>query len=268
MGDWPLFPAAGGVQNGSMRSVQTGASANTKTAWVESIASVNKEGHLAIDFHPADAPQDYLLDIGVGAAGSEVVLVGNIYGCCIAASEYGQVHSIVFPVRVPAGARISSRVQSSGASKWSDHVIHIIQGSTFSPSVLGRKVVTYGAATGDSGGMSVDPGATVNVKGAYSELNASCSHLKGFLLAFGTQIITTRNDFEAWSVDIAVGSAGSEVVIVPDIRLWARAFVYDILPRWSVFFPVPVSASSRIAVRASCSHNTYRTIDVILYGIV
>ncbi|MGH3987826.1 MAG: hypothetical protein ACRDTZ_10960 [Pseudonocardiaceae bacterium] len=73
-----------------------------------------------------------------------------------------------------------------------------------------------------------------------------------------------------WLVDIGVGGAGSEQVLVPNFRLAAttfETFVPSVMPT----VPVSIPQSSRLAVRAQCSITTNsiggRLFDVVLYGI-
>ena len=97
-------------------TVDPGATANTKSAWVEAIASCNFNIK-QLDFFvwqtvSKDPSVTYLIDIGIGASGSEVVIIPNYYiiGPAWSAAKYPTLTK--FDVNIPAGTRIAIRLQS------------------------------------------------------------------------------------------------------------------------------------------------------------
>ena len=97
-------------------SIQSGYPAHTKGAWVELIASTSKKAiGVAVTFSCAENPYRYLFDLGIGAAGSETVLIPNIY---LRIDGINAICSttLFLPCFIPAGTRISMRFQLSGAA--------------------------------------------------------------------------------------------------------------------------------------------------------
>lgn len=93
-------------------------SAHTKASWTEIVlATTNPIRQLIVV--PGCIPattvinqSDTLIDIGVGASGSEAVLVGDI-PCSYTANESVTCPTIPIPVTIPAGTRLSARFQKN-----------------------------------------------------------------------------------------------------------------------------------------------------------
>ncbi len=129
------------------------------------------------------------------------------------------------------------------------------------------KVTDYGTDLSDSGGTQVDPGATGNTKGAYSELVASSAGLiRHLMIGIGvqsSQITSTALHL----IDVAVGTAGSEQIILPDL-FTATAVAKDLRQPRVMAFPCHVPPGSRLAARAQCNTiGVDRTFDMIIYGV-
>lgn len=104
------------VDTSSTVTVTANSSAHTKGAWSEIIATTSANASLVyviVDgIGASNADTSTLLDIGTGASGSETALVSNIaVGGAITSAVFGRFN-IEVPVKVPAGARISARIQS------------------------------------------------------------------------------------------------------------------------------------------------------------
>lgn len=97
------------------------ATANTKGAWAEMIAStgINSQQIILQLQRASLASGRYRMDIGVGAAGSEVVALGDVSFVCgvdsgTDASQYcSRDMTLHVPLTIPAGSRISMRIQAS-----------------------------------------------------------------------------------------------------------------------------------------------------------
>lgn len=117
---------AWGVDTATSQGTQATASATqyTKGAWVEMIAATGIDSQqIVVQLQRASlAGGRYRLDIGIGAAGSEVVAVGDITFVTgsDAASDASQFCSrdmtLHIPLTIPAGSRVSMRIESNGAS--------------------------------------------------------------------------------------------------------------------------------------------------------
>jgi len=124
-------------------------------------------------------------------------------------------------------------------------------------------------ATADSGGTNIDGGATANTKGAYAELVASSARpYKAFYVMFGNMAQAARVAAN-FLVDVAIGAAASESVIVSNIQV-AGEGQEGIRPPIVGPYYVPIPSGTRIAARCQCSgttDTTQRDIDVALLGV-
>ena len=276
MGDWGIISGQRfetiGVDAANSRGTNiTGdASANTKGSWVELVASSAfdvKGIWIDIGF---GSLADFLVDIGVGAEGSEQVIISNLYATPGATSGTALRSATTYclPISIPVGTRISARSQSTGTGLGIRLTVTLMGLGFASPQPLSR-MTTYGAATGDSGGTSIDPGATIQTKGAWVEIiGSSTNKMSALALAIGNQNNAARLS-ASWLFDISVGAATSEVILIPDLFLASNASGDMVFPITMGTFPVHVPRGTRIAARAQCSINdaTDRLFDLILYGI-
>ena len=242
----------------------TSGAANTKGSWVEVEDSLTSDAQGLLLTFGDSSSDDYLFDIGVGAAASEVVVVANIPWCRQLASS-GIKESAYIPFRIAAGARVSLRCQNTVGGGTASAGVTFLHAVPLSPCTV---ATTYGAATADSGGTSVDPGSSANTKGAYSQITASTTGaIKWLLVGIGNQVNTTRTSAN-WLMDIATGGAGAEVVLIPNLNLQAGAGL-DVMHPHYFSFPCDIPSGTRLAVRAQCSITdaTDRLFDVILIGL-
>ena len=109
------------------------------------------------------------------------------------------------------------------------------------PLFGGQRFSTEGEDLTDSGGTEVTSGAA-NTKGSYVELVASSSFdAQGILVCANSNTFVA---FKAHLLDIAVGAAASEQIILPDLLttdFW-DAFFYG-------YFPISIPSGTRISAR-------------------
>lgn len=237
------------------------ASANNKGSYVELSSSIPFGVSGVLIQTNFGTLGDALIDIALGAAGSEIVIWSNL----LATAQKLRGGSFYVPLVLPAGQRLSARCQHTSSSGSVQFQITLIGagGGGF------QRVEPCGAATGDSGGVSVEPGAVAHTKGAYSELIAATAFAyKWAVLAIGGQNNAIRSTSN-WLVDLAVGAAASEQIIVPDLLHRCDGNGDDGVypPYWS--FPISIPAGSRVAVRAQAETTdaTDRIFDAVLYGL-
>lgn len=244
------------------------ATQNVKGSYAEIVASTPFDScALYVILARPSANLDYLIDIAIGAGGSEKIIVENLL---ISGKIDDTTMDLLIPFNLPAGTRLSARCQC-GPSAGSGTI-------DIAVSLFGRAILqshglscctTYGAATGSSGATGIDPGGTANTKGSYAEIeDATAKPIRQLIVQVGDRannIMTTAT----WLLDIAIGAAGSEVVLIPDLLLVASTGNDTILPGVLGPFPVWVPAGSRLAARAQCSINdaTDRLIDVGIIGV-
>lgn len=262
--------------NASGISVFTnGGSANTKGAWFELTASLAYTVYaLSIEMRAGSlsgATNSFLLDVGLGAPGSEVVVLENVL-CSVHATDGNPYAVIDLPLGVPQGTRISARAQANnGLLHEIRALMHLPTLSRQSPIETPAAVTTtYGANTGDSGGVFVDPGPTTGVKSAWSEVGiAGGQGVRVLVVGIGSQQQANRaGEIGNYFVDIGMGAPGSEVVVVPDVPVLSPDGIGVLLPILSLPYPVSIPAGVRISARASSTINSVpgRQFDVIVYG--
>lgn len=275
MPDWPSlggdnrYEWGGDAANSRGVSLTAPGAINTKGAWTQIIAATAFCA-TAINIHIGEgqANPDQLIDIGIGGAGSEIVLISNMVKGT-GTGNIGKGALYQFPLLIPQGVRISARYQTTSITSPNCRVsVRLMGQGFFSPSPL-EVVTTYGADTTDSGGTSIDPGATANTKGAWTVLSASTGQpMRALVFAAGNQGNTTRTSCN-WLVDVGMGGAGVEQVIVPNYWLEASSTDDTVTPQASPLFPVNIPSASRLVVRAQCSINTatVRLFDAVIYGV-
>ena len=271
MGEWSISSDARLVTVGQTAASSTGTTvtagtANVKGVWAQISAAtpVNASGVIVM-LASLSANGDYLIDIGIGAAGFESVLIRNILYCRRADDACAHFR---FDVGVPAGSRLVARAQSTASSPTVVVAAMLLSYGFPGLSHLGL-VLDYGTAVADSGGTGVDPGATLNTKNSWAELvAATASPIRQILICIGNQGNNVRSA-ASWLLNIGVGPAGQEHVILADMTLESETVADLMQPPVLGPFPVAIPAGSRIAARAQCSISdaTDRLFDVAVYGV-
>lgn len=249
--------------------VTASSTANTKGAWAEidSSLAISLNGFVVnIVGNTVSVTTDFLMDIGVGSAGNEEVIIPNILFSVGAGLDLDFQKNFGTPLGVCAGVRVAARIQATAGSA-SCGVSLQAAATSFKMSTPYQEIIAFGANTGDSGGVQVDPGGTANTKGAWSEIVASTSEdVFGLCASIGVQANANQR-VNRFQFDIAVGSSGNEEIIIPDTvtRVSAAEFAYAM----TNFMPVSVPSGSRLAVRdqSSDTNATDRLLDFILYGL-
>lgn len=247
-------------------TVTAGASADTKGAFSQVVASTSFDASGLFIFLGAGSsgPNSYLVDIAVGGSGSEQVIIPDLLYQQATVGRENWVLSV--PLAIPVGTRVSARCQSNNASETVQVSLLLMAGGFPTSSPLGRAVM-YGAGA-SSGGTAIDPGSTADTKGTWVEIASSTGNpirWLGILIGAKTNAALTTG---RWRMDIGVGSAGSEQVLLGDIDLSASAGSDSIGPM-AIGVPVRIPAGTRLAVRAqsNITDATDRLFDAMLLGV-
>lgn len=271
MADWPggfgaTEYATVGVDTATSLALlySTPASANTKGSYAELSSSlpIDADGFLLV-IQDAIGPVDYLIDIAIGAAASEVNIIENLL---CASGSGGTPQKAFFPIPIKKGSRVAVRAQAHATNQAFRISITLVNGDFFSSWRLGR-ATTYGANTATSGGVQVDAGGSANTKGAWSEIiSATTASCRALLLCIGSLhqgIVTGTYSL----VDVGVGGAGSETVVIPNYPLRAAANTDVHEPPW-LLLPCSIASGQRVAVRSQCSTTNAgdRLFEVVLIG--
>ena len=277
MPDFPLSDGAttsstlgGDLATSSGTIITASATPNTKGAYTELLSSTTAPiggFSVAIQGEELTAPTDFLLDISVGGAGSEEVIVPDLLFSIGNSMDTGLLLTFEIPVSIPQGIRIAARMQASAASEAIACSI-IAKATTFSSSGTGASMIAVGANTADSGGTQVDPGGTINTKGSYTEITASLGRtINGILLATGQQT-NTANRRNKFLIDIAIGGSGSEEIIVSNYPMTATQQETTFLGRAVIPITIPVGTRISIRCQSADADSTDRLLDYVIYGVV
>lgn len=248
-----------GVYNAT---VAAPAGLNTKGLYTELSASTTFDSsRLYFVNRSQNTVSKCLLDISTGAAGVETVRCADIM---LQRGVGGQDSNMILPLNIdiPSGTRIAMRMQSS------------VTITTVAPYLIQEDVplasisnpVTYGSNLTTSGGVTVDTGAVVDTKGAYSQITASTTvDIDAIACIHGMNNTLPAN--AGFKTDIATGAAGSETIVAPDFS-WTTTALGLYIP--NVFqFNLVIPSGTRLAVRAqsTTTNATDRVYEAIIIGM-
>jgi hypothetical protein len=252
--------AAAGVTN-----LTPSATLNTKGAYSQLIASTAAVTRSILIQCSAAVVQvtpgkQWLIDIALGGAGSEVNLIPNlVFGVPTQYSNSG--FCMLLPMTIAAGTRISARCQTNINSATDTAPIKI---TTFSQGFGGNGVDAIGVSTATSEGTALTPAS--GSKSSYVQLTASAARAyKGMFALFDCQGAAGGN-YTTDQIDFATGAAASEVVFLPDFMLNDSSGSFAPYGNCTGYLPFSIPAASRIAVRGQGS-GTANAIGVSVYGV-
>ncbi len=258
----PLQPtghAGPGCDRSALVTVTTGA-ANTMGAWATLITATSVEmSRIRVvpnaDIFATTTARGYLADIGVGAAGSEQVIVDDLnWG----SSGQGGLRELL--CRIPAGSRVSMRGQSVVAS------VAVAFYATLDARANLRDcpelVTTYGANPAASTGTAVSPGSSSGVWGAWTTIVASTTRPTRWL-ATSLGISTANQLLATGLVEVATGAVGQEVVID---SLRYRTTASEECNSYMTPAQIDLPAGVRLSARTQ-QNNVTGAIGVVLHGM-
>jgi hypothetical protein len=254
MADWNYIGNSRVTDDGggaSRKNVDTG-SANTKTAWVEMTASLPHTicGILA---ELQNAPGEYqVLDIGVGAAGSEVVVVPDVR----ASNSLSGVHAnlgLYIPLSLPAGSRVACRSQGSAGSAFMRVKFQYL-GDAWAGIQAPSRYENWGFNAGTTKGTQFTTGS--GSKGAWVQLVAASAFTTKWMNIYLVGDTAPADFF----IDIGIGAAASEIVLFSDLAYTVENLAQHIGP-----FPFSIPAGTRVAVRGQAGGQT-NTCHILVGG--
>lgn len=256
---YPAGPTAPGT------TLTGSGTANTKGSYVEFEDSTTfASNYIEIHLGNGASNRQQAVDLATGAGGAETVVVPNMLSDTNGTSSHVSSCAFRLPLAIAISTRVSMRVavNSTSSDTIRAAITLIASGDTEGPT----SYVNYGYDSSDSGGVSVDPGAMANTKGAYSELTSSTSAITQIICVNVTYKANTAGTSAFFAVDIATGAGGAEVVLIPDLRFqqgWTASQATGIKDRTRTFLTY-IPASTRIAAAASSdlTDATDRLIDV------
>lgn len=276
---------AGANDNGSVTASSigtqcTGGATNTKGSYAQLIASTLADACWAIVTLDAGngIGNAACVDIAVGGSGSEVVIAPNLVvvpsGSITVVQPNANYYS--FPCQIPAGSRVAARCQGSSASEKVNVSVILFDGA-FTMMEGAAGVDVYGFNTATTLGTQIDPGATINAKGAYVQLSASITNdIMGIFGAYdmrGSQAGALAAPTQ-FLIDIAIGGSGSEQIIVPNLPMMnerrGAGSAMNVCGVGNIpYIPLGIPAGTRVAARAQCNSAdaTARLFGLTLYGV-
>jgi hypothetical protein len=245
-------------------AVTAAGSANTKGSWVELDASAafNADGFF-VHLLGITTTRDYLVDIGIGGAGAESVLLPNLPYCSGVGFRFPA--ECYVPLPITAGTRIAARCQSANASAVVHMGLELVQGQAYR-AMRKTTVTAIGVNTGDSGGTDVDAGAVAGSFGAWTTISASlASPVTYAIICAGNRANSGRT--LAWGgLELAVGAAGFETKISEMMQL-EHSDSEVMLPMYRSR-EYNLAAGQRLAARSICENAdaTDRIFDLTVMG--
>ena len=217
--------------------VSAAGSNNVKGSYVQLIASTaHPAGGMLIVLGGANSGgRGFLVDIAVGAAASEQVIIPNLYHYAQQDSTFTYTY---VPISVPKGSRLSARVQSTSASSNVRVNLILVAGE----SSLPQAAVDYGSNTGSTTGTSVTSGSGSNNKGSWAQLTASTTapHRWGIFCV-------RASGNSQYLFDIGIGGSGSEQVLVPNLNCRDSSTGPPVI----YSMPMRIPKGTRVACRAA-----------------
>ena len=263
-----IATAGGDTSDTSGVTVTAHASGATKGSYSELIASTAFDADWLFIAFTGDNSTRSLIDLAIGAGGSEVVIIENLLHDSEGSIANGQGYFL--PIFIAAGSRLAVRMQSAVGGVVIECVLVYGKGG-FGMQQPFSRVITLGADTMNTTGTNLGDGSswTAHTKKAYQELVSSlAANIDALTIAFNTPGTAADNDRNLY--DFAVGAAASEQIIIADFMTVVDS-QSGMTP--SPFGPIPLSiaAGTRIAARtqisvarAAAAGDRY----VILYGFV
>lgn len=186
-----------------------------------------------------------LIDIGLGAGGSEQVIINNFRFSGFTANRIAE--SVYFPIYVPKGQRIAARMQAPLASETVLVTLFGVRAGLTAIESFGASE-DYGVDTANSKGTQVSKPASANTKGSWTEVCASLTNpCKELMVIIGDDGQASHNNNVLF--DVAIGAASSEQIIAADIVVATDVGEKSTPTR--VRIPVSLPAGTRISGRYS-----------------
>lgn len=207
-----------------------------------------------------------LTKIAVGAAASEKDIIFDLYASSGTNGNVTTEYS--FPCNIPAGTRISAACCNNGTTDSNLVVVMLFDGA-FAHMDGCAGVDSIGMTTASSQATDVDPGGTANTKGSYVQLTSSTARdYVGIIVNQGSNSTDNFSYTSPGSIDIAIGSSGNEIIILPDMAMCPHG-AFNNAYSHPPFFPIAIPAGTRISARAQQGNITSgtRVPGVCCYGV-
>jgi hypothetical protein len=246
-------------------------------SWVQLVPSTPQDtSFIIVNIETAVATvasQAIGVNIGFGAAGSEKIVLQDLNVLLLGTATYYSA-TYAFPVNIPVGSAISA--QACGVKSGSADVAYVhlqlFDGEFTQLQCAG--VDSIGATFGGAIGTALLLPASTATKSSWVQMTPSTPRdYVGLGWAFTAYSdVTNVNNVDRYYADIAIGAAGSEQVIVPNIWINLTSVGSDGLQisnaaRLAQVIPIQIPAGTKISVRAQSGANISRNTALIAYGL-
>lgn len=251
----------------------------SNNTWTQITASTSQAwGGFWITVQTRSTNETGIFNVAIGAASSEVIIATMGIS-----AYYGRhYHSMYVPIPVASGTRISVAAHRGATGANVTGQIIGIPATSFdaTPAFTRMECGPFGlSADANYGrGVIVDPGATNDTKGSWTELSyaGSGNLINGDSLSQAYEYIGIRAnaDFNvtanrSWLIDFAHGASGLETIFAGDLNYYQVSYDNS-APMPEILFPWNRASGDRIAARAAvndASSGTARNIRCLLYGL-
>ena len=265
MGDWPFWDGGRRVMEVHEVELTPGTpNSNQKGAWTQLAASLTAD----LDWLLVTVQNSYsaMVDLGMGAAGAEVVMLPDLWALGISGVMPALFPVYVFPVSWPVGTRMAARAAAEAGNP-TVSVFGVSGGFSGFPPFSGGLIQTLGAVTSASGGGGTS--LRFGSAPAWTELIAATSAPIRYLVMqmrrHPSQVVTVTGYPE-----IAVGAAGAEQLVFRGPRAKFQLGDASIYGPPPTVGPVPLSipSGSRVAARliSTTVDETSSRPRLLLYG--
>lgn len=238
----------------------------SKGSWAEAIPSLDADTFgllICINGNNVSAgSRNSVVDIGIGAAGSEVVLVPDLIGGnAMTYIQNGGGLWYFFPVRIPAGTRVAVRAQGTVVTDFHVFIQAFQQPADPSQVKAAAKIEAIGMTAPQ--GTSVAPNTTG--EGTWTLLGATTRENWFWQLGAQVQSSDTTHNNNAVHVDLAEGDGTNFRVIMDSVLLSTNTTEGGVLVPQFINCAKRVPAGRNIYARAQVS-NAVDNLYVCAYG--
>jgi hypothetical protein len=231
--------------------------AHTKGVWAQIIASTSANASFVIfnvgTISTTATNTATLLDIAIGASGSETIIAENIaVGGAPTASANLPSALFGFPIKLPSGTRLAARIQSVvTGGKTGIIQTTIIDAGDYSTAPSSVDVI--GSDTANSKGISFS-----GASGSWTQAIASTSQAYravALVLSMHSNDIANVNPA---TFEIGVGASGSEVTFGSARGLYQASETAQLTDPFTYLFGRNIPTGSRLAVKHNIAANPDR----------
>lgn len=272
MSNWTMF---GGVRSETLGAANAGTLIDNGGTVAHALGSWVTIGTTGFEYaslvlsgesYGTGATAAFLLDLGIGTAGSEVIIAQQLF---FEAASVPQNFGMHLPLRVPAGVRLAARMRIAVNS---GQIYLNVTGQAFEAPCPypagGRLVEMLNPNTADTtpAGTITQSGNSAN-ESAWAQVVASTANRYVALWLAASikgDASRTQSDF---AFDIGIGASGSEVVLVENVAGMQEGSRIINPTIWGPFF-CDIPAATRVAARVRCASSAADSFAVGVMGLV